>query len=75
MAPRTLVAMDGAGYIVIALTFGLATGLVGRGKGDSFVIWFLVGLVLPIIGFVAALLYRSEADEPERSAAPPAARP
>ena len=59
--------MSSAPYVAIALTFGLATGLVGRGKGSSFFIWFLVGLVLPVVGFVAALLYRSEDDEPERT--------
>ncbi len=58
--------MAGGGYIVICLTCGLAAGIVGRGKGSSFAIWFLVGAVLPVIGVIAAFLYRSERDEPER---------
>jgi len=29
-------------YLVIAALFGLATGLIGRAKGSSFFIWFLV---------------------------------
>ena len=46
--------------------FGLATGFVARGKGSSFWIWFLVGAVLPLLGLVAAILYRVENNEPER---------
>jgi len=53
-------------YVPIAVSFGLATGIIGRGKGSSFFIWFIVGTVLPIIGLVAVLLYRSEKVEPER---------
>jgi hypothetical protein len=58
--------MAGAPYVIIALLFGFATGFVGRGKGSSFLIWFLVGMVLPLIGLIAAILYRSEHTEPER---------
>ena len=58
--------MAGVHYVVIALIFGLATGIIGRGKGSSFFIWFLVGTVLPLLGLVAVILYRSEQDEPER---------
>lgn len=50
----------------ISLALAIATGLIGRGKGSSFWIWFAVGLVLPGIGLIAVLLYRYEADEPER---------
>ena len=53
-------------YIVIAFSFGLATGIVGRAKGSSFFIWFLVGTVLPLLGLIAAFLYRYEKAEPER---------
>jgi uncharacterized paraquat-inducible protein A len=53
-------------YPLIAFTFGLATGFIGRGKGSSFWIWFLVGTVLPVVGLVAVVLYRSEKTEPER---------
>jgi ribosomal protein S27AE len=53
-------------YVPIALSFGLATAIIGRGKGSSFFIWLIVGTVLPIIGLVAVLLYRSEKVEPER---------
>ena len=45
-------------YLVIAFFFGLATGLIGRAKGSSFFIWFLIGMVLPPLGMIAAILYR-----------------
>jgi hypothetical protein len=56
----------GGQYVLIAVSFGLATGVVGRMKGSSFFIWFLVGTVLPVIGLIAAFLYRYERFEPER---------
>ena len=53
-------------YAIFALWFGLAAGVVGRIKGSSFFIWFMVGTVLPVIGLVAAVLYRSDRDELRR---------
>ena len=53
-------------YLVIAFTFALATGIIGRAKGSSFFIWFLIGFCLPLLGLVAVILYRVEKDEPER---------
>jgi hypothetical protein len=58
--------MAGAPYVIIALLSGIATGVIGRAKGSSFFIWSLVGLVLPILGLVAVILYRGEQEEPER---------
>jgi hypothetical protein len=58
--------MAGGGYILICITSGIAAGLVARGKGSSFFIWFLIGGVVPILGVAAAVLYRSERNEPER---------
>lgn len=58
--------MAGAPYVVIALSFGLATGIVGRSKGSSFFIWFLIGCVVLVFGLIAAILQRSEEEEPER---------
>jgi hypothetical protein len=52
--------------LFIILCFGLATGIIGRAKGSSFFIWFLVGAVLPFIGLIAVILYRNENTEPER---------
>jgi hypothetical protein len=59
-------ATAGGLYGIIAIIFGIATGMVGRGKGSSFWIWFAVGAVIPVFGLIAALLYRSEHTEPER---------
>ena len=53
-------------YVLIALLFGLAGGLVARSKGSSFVIWFLISAAVPGIGLIAAYCYRNENDEPER---------
>jgi hypothetical protein len=52
--------------LIILITCGLATGIIGRAKGSSFFIWFLVGAVLPILGLIAVIAYRVETDEPER---------
>ena len=53
-------------YIVICLFFGLAGGIVGKIKGSSFWLWFVISGLLPVAGLVAALLYRYERDELRR---------
>ena len=53
-------------YLVVAFSFALAGGLVGKIKGSSFFIWFLISGIVPVIGLVAALLYRTERDELRR---------
>jgi len=58
--------MAGGAYIVIALSFALAGGIVGRLKGSSFWIWFVVSGLIPVIGLVTAVVYRSERDELRR---------
>jgi hypothetical protein len=54
------------GYVVIAFGFGLAGGIVGRVKGSSFMLWFLISAVVPIIGLFAAIAYRMESNELRR---------
>jgi hypothetical protein len=54
-------------YVVIALSFGLAGGFIGRIKGSSFFVWFLISGAFPVIGLAAAVLYRYETDEPRRT--------
>ena len=49
-------------FIVICVFFGLSAGVVAKIKGSSFLIWFLIGAVLPFFGTVAALLWRNERD-------------
>jgi hypothetical protein len=53
-------------YVIIAICFGLAGGIVGRIKGSSFVLWFLISGLVPIMGLLAAIAYRSEREEPRR---------
>jgi hypothetical protein len=53
-------------YIVIALSFGFAGGFVGKIKGSSFLLWFIISATFPIIGLAAAVLYRFDTDEPRR---------
>jgi hypothetical protein len=53
-------------YLLVAVWFGVATGIVGRIRGSSFFIWSIVGAVVPVIGLFFALLYRSERDEVRR---------
>jgi hypothetical protein len=53
-------------YVLIAVSFGLATAIIGRAKGSSFFIWFLVGTFLLVFGLLAVILYRVDKDEPER---------
>lgn len=50
--------MQGLGLLVILLFFGLAGGLVGRMKGSSFFIWFLISFCVPFIGLASAMFYR-----------------
>ena len=58
--------MYGMAYVLIAFAFGLAGGFVGRMKGSSFVIWFLVSFCVPFIGLACAVLYRWEDRELRR---------
>jgi hypothetical protein len=53
-------------YLVICFFFGLAGGVIGRIKGSSFFLWFLIAAILPFAGLLAAVLYRYDSDEPRR---------
>lgn len=53
-------------YVFIALCFAFAGGIVGRIKGSSFFIWFLISGIVPVIGLAAALLYRWDRNELRR---------
>lgn len=53
-------------YLVICFCFGLAGGIVGRIKGSSFVLWFLIAAVVPFLGLIAAIVYRNDRDELRR---------
>ncbi|HEV7584421.1 MAG TPA: hypothetical protein VGO14_01450 [Solirubrobacteraceae bacterium] len=53
-------------YVIIALCFGVAGGVVGRIKGSSFLLWFLISGAVPFFGLLAAVAYRYERDELRR---------
>jgi uncharacterized paraquat-inducible protein A len=53
-------------YLVIAFSFGLATGIIGRSKGSSFWVWLVIGAAVPLLGLIAVIFYRTEKNEPER---------
>ena len=50
--------MAGGAYLIVAFFFGLAGGVVGRIKGSSFFIWFLISAAVPFLGLLAAVCYR-----------------
>ena len=56
----------GLGLLVILFSFGLAGGIVGRIKGSSFTLWFLISFCVPFIGLLTAVFYRYESDELRR---------
>ena len=58
--------MAGAAYVVICLFFGLAGGIVGRTKGSSFFLWFLISALVPFFGLLTAIFYRWEERELRR---------
>jgi hypothetical protein len=58
--------MAGMGYVVIAVAFGLAGGIVGRIKGSSFWLWFLISGLVPVLGLLTAIFYRWEDRELRR---------
>jgi len=55
-------------YVAIAVSSGLATGIIGRGKGSSFLIWFAVGLLALAIICVGELFDLYAEAEPVRLA-------
>jgi hypothetical protein len=58
--------VDGLYYVVIAFFFGLAGGVVGRIKGSSFLVWFLISACVPFLGLLTAICYRWEDRELRR---------
>jgi hypothetical protein len=54
------------GAVVVLFFFGLAGGVVGRMKGSSFFMWFLISACVPFIGLIAAVCYRYDSRELRR---------
>jgi hypothetical protein len=57
---------QGFGLLVILFFFGLAGGVIGRMKGSSFIIWFLISALVPFLGLLTAVFYRWENRELRR---------
>jgi len=53
-------------YVFIAAGFAFAGGFIGRSKGSSFWVWFVISGVVPVLGLIAAYAYRHETDIPLR---------
>jgi hypothetical protein len=58
--------MQDMGLLVILFCFGLAGGIIGKIKGSSFFIWFLIAGLIPFLGLLAAICYRYENRELRR---------
>ncbi len=58
--------MESMGLVVIMLFFGLAGGVVGRIKGSSFLLWFLISGMVPFFGLLTAVFYRYDNQELRR---------
>ncbi len=58
--------MQSMGLVVIMFFFGVAGGVIGRIKGSSFFIWFLVSGAIPFLGLLAAVFYRNDKTELRR---------
>jgi hypothetical protein len=52
--------------LLIILLCGFLGGWIGRAKGSSFFLWFLISACVPVIGIIVALAYRMETEEPRR---------
>jgi len=53
-------------YIYIAISFGIAGGIVGKVKGSSFWLWFIISGVVPVLGLLTAIVYRNEREVERR---------
>ncbi len=50
--------------LILLVFFGVAAGVIGKIKGSSFFLWFLIGFCIPFGGVLAAILYRFDRNEP-----------
>jgi hypothetical protein len=53
-------------YLLFCVWFGIAGAVVARIKGVSMALGFLISAVLPVLGLLALVLYRSDRDELRR---------
>ncbi len=58
--------MEGLQLIPILVVLGLIGGVLGKVKGSSFWMWFLISFCVPFIGLLTAVFYRYENEELRR---------
>jgi hypothetical protein len=58
--------VQGLELLPILFFFGLAGGIIGRIKGSSFWMWFLISALVPFVGLLTAICYRYENRELRR---------
>jgi hypothetical protein len=58
--------LQGLQLIPILVVFGLIGGWLGKIKGSSFWMWFLISFCVPFIGLLTAIFYRYENEELRR---------
>jgi hypothetical protein len=49
--------------VAVCLISACAGGYIGARKGSSLFVWFMVSGILPLLGPLAALVYRRETEE------------
>jgi hypothetical protein len=58
--------VEGWQFIVIITWLGLLGGVIGKRKGGSFALWFLVSFCIPVIGLLTAIVARPDNRELRR---------
>jgi hypothetical protein len=58
--------LAGLQLIPILVVLGLIGGWLGKVKGSSFWMWFLISFCVPFIGLLTAIFYRYENEELRR---------
>ncbi|MGD0198161.1 MAG: hypothetical protein ABSC56_09690 [Solirubrobacteraceae bacterium] len=53
-------------YLLICIGSGVLGALIALRKGSSPYVWFVVSAVIPVLGPIAAVLYRRETEVPLR---------
>jgi hypothetical protein len=58
--------VQGFELLPLLAVLGLIGGVLGRVKGSSFWVWFLISFCVPVIGLITAIFYRYDNEELRR---------
>jgi hypothetical protein len=58
--------VQGLELLPFLAVLGLIGGVLGKVKGSSFTVWFLISFCVPFIGLLTAIFYRYENEELRR---------